>query len=101
MGAGGRARIDNSSVAGNDTDPEGNALSFTVQSTTVHGSLTLNVNGTFTYTPVLNYNGNDQFVYKVCDNGIPSLCATALVTIHILPMNDPPVAKKDISCKKL
>jgi hypothetical protein len=29
----------------------------------------LNANGSFSYTPALNYNGSDSFTYHICDNG--------------------------------
>ena len=32
-----------------------------------HGTLTLNANGSFTYTPDANYNGADSFTYKAND----------------------------------
>ena len=48
--------------------------------------------GTITYTPPANYNGPASFSYTVCDNGTPSLCATAAVNVTVLPVNDPPSA---------
>ena len=32
-----------------------------------NGTLTLNADGSFTYTPAANYNGADSFTYKVND----------------------------------
>ena len=32
-----------------------------------HGTLTLNADGSFTYTPTANYNGTDSFTYKAND----------------------------------
>ena len=56
-------------MLGNDTDPDGDAL--TVQTTPVvapaHGSLTLNSDGTFTYTPDAGWNGTDTFTYRIVD----------------------------------
>src|SRR5262249_39085350 len=54
-----------------------------------HGALTLNANGSFTYTPNANYNGNDSFTYKANDGGLDSNVAT--VTLTITPVNDAPV----------
>src|SRR5207302_328936 len=52
-------------VLGNDTDVDANTtLSAAVVAGPAHGSLTLNGNGSFTYTPVANYNGADSFTYK-------------------------------------
>ncbi|MEZ4656774.1 MAG: Ig-like domain-containing protein [Caldilineaceae bacterium] len=86
------------SVTANDTDPENNEL--TVETTPVsgpaHGTLQLNANGTYVYTPTADYNGPDSFVYRVCDNGVPaSECAEATVSITVTPVNDPPVATDD------
>jgi len=44
-----------------------------------------------TFTPALDYNGADQFCISICDNGKPALCDTAIVTINIIPVDDPPV----------
>src|SRR6185436_4422874 len=46
------------------------------------------------YTPNLNFNGTDVFTYSVCDSGIPlpALCGSAVVTVTINAINDPPNA---------
>ena len=55
-----------------------------------HGSLSLNSDGSFTYTPAANYNGSDSFVYKVNDGTADSNLAT--VSLTITAVNDAPVA---------
>jgi len=55
------------------------------------GTLVLNANGSFTYTPFLNENGNDTFTYR-WNNATLSATGTALVTIIINPVNDFPTA---------
>ncbi len=59
----------------NDTDVDGNA-SMSVRTTPIvdvaSGSLILNTDGSFAYTPNTNFLGTDTFTYEVCDNGIPS-----------------------------
>jgi len=55
-----------------------------------NGTATINLNGTVTYAPDLNFFGTDTFDYVVCDNG--GLCDTATVTITVNPVNDAPVA---------
>jgi large repetitive protein len=81
----------NANVADNDSDVDGPDAIYTVVTGPSHGILVLNPNGTFTYTPNLNYFGQDQFEYQLCDNGTPNLCDNAIVTINVLPVNDPPV----------
>ena len=44
----------------------------------------------FTYTPDLNFNGNDSFFYTVTDG---DLVDTAIVSIVISPVNDAPIAE--------
>src|SRR5206468_3150538 len=77
-------------VLGNDTDPDGNALTAILVSGASHGTLTLNSNGGFTYAPAINYTGADSFTYRANDGTVDSNVAT--VTINIGGVNDPPVA---------
>ena len=80
----------NTSVSGNvtdnDSDPDGDDLTVNTTPITVpsHGNVTLNSDGTFTYTPTNGYTGTDTFEYEVCDDGSPSECDEAWVTITIL-----------------
>ncbi len=89
----------NIDVAANDSDPNGNLDPNTTNTTcaacseTANGTLVNNGDGTFNYTPDLNYNGSDGFVYEICD--ARSVCDTAAVTISINPVNDKPVAGDD------
>ncbi|HEX6223076.1 MAG TPA: DUF2341 domain-containing protein, partial [Chryseolinea sp.] len=88
----------NTSVAANlrsnDTDADGNPM--TVSSTPAVaptlGSVVINTDGTFTYTPNGNSTGTDTFTYEICDNGndngVPApKCSHAVVTITINPPN--------------
>src|SRR5262249_33467891 len=50
-----------SGVLSNDTDVDGQALTASLVSGPAHGSLTLNTNGSFTYTPVSSFVGDDTF----------------------------------------
>jgi gliding motility-associated-like protein len=89
------------SVATNDEEPDGDNVIFTQLTSTTNGAITgFNpVTGTYTYTPNAGFIGTDVFTYSICDDGIPSLCDTALVTIHVIPPfnfdNNPPVANPD------
>jgi VCBS repeat-containing protein len=80
-------------VLGNDSDADGNALSAAKVSDPAHGAVTLNSNGSFTYTPAPNYNGADSFTYTANDGTADSNVAT--VTLTVTPVNDAPVANGD------
>lgn len=81
-------------VLGNDTDVEGDALTPIMVSGPAHGSLTLNADGSFTYTPAANYNGSDSFTYKVTDGALES--NTVTVSLTVTAVNDAPVAEDDL-----
>ncbi|MFK7958118.1 MAG: Ig-like domain-containing protein [Lysobacterales bacterium] len=74
------------SLLANDTDPEGNALIVTVTPTVMPtmGDLTLNDDGTFSYTSTGMAAGTDSFSYEVCDDGQPQECAVGEVTVEVL-----------------
>ena len=80
-------------VLGNDTDVENDPLTVGVYTQPAHGSVTVNPDGSFTYTPDLNWTGTDTYTYEACD----PLCDTATVTIDVTPVNDPPVANDDLA----
>jgi len=77
-------------VLTNDSDPEGNALTASLVTAPVNGTVVLNADGSFTYTPIANYNGPDSLIYQVCDNGTPSFCDTAKVLFTVEAINNPP-----------
>ncbi|WP_222615311.1 Ig-like domain-containing protein [Persicimonas caeni] len=80
-------------VLGNDTDPDNDPLSVTgVLTDVAHGTLTLNADGSFTYTPDADFNGSDSFTYEISDG---SRTASASVTLTITPVNDAPDAVDD------
>ncbi|MFM8596871.1 MAG: tandem-95 repeat protein, partial [Flavobacteriales bacterium] len=84
-------------VLANDTDVEGlNIASVTVTVPSANGTTTVNpTTGAITFTPAANFFGTATFTYQVCDNGTPALCATAVVTVTVNPINDAPVANND------
>ena len=75
-------------VLANDTDVEGSALTPKIDTQPANGTVTVNPNGSITYTPKKDYNGTDTFTYKANDGTADS--NTATVTITVNPVNDAP-----------
>ncbi|RZL00316.1 MAG: tandem-95 repeat protein, partial [Rubrivivax sp.] len=85
--------LNGGTLLANDTDTEGNSLTAVLVSGTSHGTLALNANGTFTYTPATSFNGTDSFTYKAWDGTAYSGVATVTLTVNAV--NDAPVAVDD------
>lgn len=75
----------NTTVSGavlpNDTDADGDDLTAALATGPSHGSVTLNPDGTFTYTPNADFTGTDTFTYTV-DDGYDGT-DTGLVTVTV------------------
>ncbi|MGH6934201.1 MAG: cadherin-like domain-containing protein, partial [Dongiaceae bacterium] len=82
------------SVLGNDSDPDGDPLTAVLDSTTSNGTLSLNPDGTYTYTPNAGFNGADSFTYHAVDS-LGATSNTVTVTINVTSVNDAPVATAD------
>ncbi|GAB5490923.1 MAG: hypothetical protein Phog2KO_11380 [Phototrophicaceae bacterium] len=81
-------------VTDNDSDIEGDTLTVTLGIINVsNGTLVLNSDGSFTYTPDSNFNGSDSFNYILSDGNGGS--DTATVTIMVNVVNDAPIAEDD------
>ena len=80
----------NASVSGNDSTTSGGLLTFSVVTEPSDGTLEFYPDGTFTFTPLHNFNGTDSFTYKVedVDSG-ESAIRTASITINAV--NDRPI----------
>jgi hypothetical protein len=83
-------------VLGNDSDVDGDPLTaiHVAGSGPAHGSLTLNPDGSFRYTPTTGYSGPDQFRYIASDGTADSAQATVSLTVVAAP-NQPPIANDD------
>ena len=78
-----------------DLDNEGDTLTVVSTSNVSSGSVAIASNGkSVTYTPAANFNGTATFKYTMQDKN--SVQSTALVTVLVAPVNDPPVAVADI-----
>lgn len=61
-----------------------------------NGAVSINANGTFTYTPDAGFAGTDQFVYQICDSQIPD-CDFATVYVAV---KAPPALYADLFIEK-
>ncbi|MCR9951769.1 tandem-95 repeat protein, partial [Vibrio parahaemolyticus] len=80
-------------VLGNDTF-EGNdkVVSLDTNNGPVNGTVSVNPDGSVTYTPNDNYHGTDSFTYIVTSGGVSE---STTVSVDVTPVNDAPVAKDD------
>lgn len=80
----------NASLANNDTDIDSPAasLTYSLLSGPNHGTVVINTNGTYTYTPDQLYFGFDTLTYRLCDGS--AACDDAILIIEILYVNLPP-----------
>jgi hypothetical protein len=62
------------------------AAAYSLNTGTSNGTVIVNADGTFTYTPHADYNGGDSFTYDVLD--INGFTETQLVTLTIGPVDD-------------
>ena len=71
------------------TDVDGPTLTYALGVQAAHGTVVVNTNGSYTYTPNLNFNGSDSFTFTANDGAGGS--DTATVTLTVNPVNDAPV----------
>jgi len=71
--------------------PGNKPLTYMLVSGPSSGQLAINANGSFVYTPNLNFNGTDSFVFKANDGLKDS--NNAIATLDVRPVNDAPVAQ--------
>ncbi|HAS6443287.1 TPA: tandem-95 repeat protein [Vibrio parahaemolyticus] len=80
-------------VLGNDTfEGDGKVVSLDANNGPVNGSVSVNPDGSVTYTPNDNYHGIDSFTYIVTSGGVSE---STTVSVDVTPVNDAPVAKDD------
>jgi hypothetical protein len=97
----------------NDSDVEGGTLTITAysiagltgpftigidQTITNVGTIRINADGTFSFTPAANYNGTVPAITYTLSDG--SATATANLTISVSPVNDPPLVTSETPHKK-
>jgi len=69
-------------ILGNDTDPDGHPLTAILVGGVSHGTLALDADGAFTYTPAPEFYGSDAFTYKASDGTLQSCVATVTLTVN-------------------
>ncbi|MFW1256261.1 tandem-95 repeat protein [Vibrio parahaemolyticus] len=82
-------------VLGNDTfEGDGKVVSLDTNNGPANGTVSVNPDGSVTYTPNDNYVGKDTFTYVVTSGGVSE---STTVEVNVTPVNDAPVAKDDIA----
>ncbi|EHU9466073.1 tandem-95 repeat protein [Vibrio parahaemolyticus] len=82
-------------VLGNDTfEDDGKVVSLDINNGPANGTVSVNPDGSVTYTPNDNYVGKDTFTYIVTSGGVSE---STTVEVNVTPVNDAPVAKDDIA----
>ncbi|EPH5597480.1 tandem-95 repeat protein, partial [Vibrio alginolyticus] len=80
-------------VLGNDTfEGDDKVVSLDSNNGPANGTVSVNPDGSVTYTPNDNYHGTDSFTYIVTSGGVSE---STTVNVDVTPVNDAPVAKDD------
>ena len=70
-------------VLANDVDPTAGAtVTAKLVTSTTHGTLTLNSDGSLTYIPTSGFTGTDTFTYQATDGTLTSTTATDTITVN-------------------
>ncbi|MFK7950380.1 MAG: Ig-like domain-containing protein [Saprospiraceae bacterium] len=76
-------------VSLNDFDIDQDTLVYNTNPiTNVGGTVVINSNGTFTYTPTPNFIGVNYFHYQVCDTVNPPLCTGKYIYMTVIDSSD-------------
>ncbi|EOG7719264.1 tandem-95 repeat protein, partial [Vibrio parahaemolyticus] len=82
-------------VLGNDTfEGDDQVVSLDTNNGPANGTVSVNPDGSVTYTPNDNYHGADSFTYIVTSGGVSE---STTVKVDVTPVNDAPMAKDDIA----
>ncbi|MGP9546085.1 cadherin-like domain-containing protein, partial [Psychrobacter sp. AOP7-B1-25] len=73
------------------TDVDGDDLTYALDSDANNGTVVVNADGSYSYTPNANFNGEDNFTYTIDDGQGGVITQTA--TITVVAVNDAPVAE--------
>ncbi|MBT0027783.1 tandem-95 repeat protein, partial [Vibrio alginolyticus] len=79
--------LDNDTFEGDDK-----VVSIDPNNGPANGTVSVNPDGSVTYTPTDNFHGTDSFTYIVTSGGVSE---STTVNVDVTPVNDAPVAKDD------
>jgi VCBS repeat-containing protein len=82
-------------VLANDSDVDipADTLTAILDTGTMHGSLILNADGSFTYTPDAMWSGMDTFTYRVYDGTSYSEVVSVTITVKLVRYYLPMILK--------
>ncbi|MEL7497637.1 MAG: LamG-like jellyroll fold domain-containing protein [Planctomycetota bacterium] len=80
--------IDPAELLVNDFDPESNSLTLSIVSPPTNGTLVVQADGTFVYSPVNDFVGFDQFAYQLSDGQLTG--NPIVVELTVIPVAPPP-----------
>ncbi|WP_201544891.1 tandem-95 repeat protein [Psychrobacter sp. H7-1] len=72
------------------TDVDGDKLTYALADKAANGSVVVNADGSYSYTPSANFNGTDSFTYTISDGKGGVITQKASVTVQ--GVNDAPVS---------
>jgi VCBS repeat-containing protein len=78
------------------TDADGDALTFTKGTDPINGTVVVNGDGTWTYTPATGYTGTDSFTVTVSDGKGGTATATITIQVNELPNQAPTIQVQDL-----
>ena len=81
------------SVMGSVVDADGDTVTVELVSGPQHGTMALDADGDFQYTPTANYSGSDSFTFRAFDG--ESYSAVGSFYLFVNPVNDAPVTVAD------
>ncbi len=73
-------------VLDNDSDPDIEELSAVLVTNAAHGTVTLNADGSFSYTAANGYTGADSFIYRASDGSATSELTQVNITVQPQPV---------------
>ncbi|AOY81572.1 Ig-like domain-containing protein [Moorena producens JHB] len=86
-------------VLANDSDPDSDPLTVTIEPQEFNGTAEVNQDNTITYRPNGDFTGTDTFTYQVSDGTNPAVTAT--VNVEVTNPNQPPVPVDDTTTTAL